>query len=323
MKEDKTWDILTSDEQTAITLSLSHGKSSWEVGEIMGKSHYKYLEISARAKRFYKLFIEYFADHGQLFPEGVIIDDRFRDYIEKAILDRLPLKHILNFIGDKEYTIARKRRTHIVNQMKSLRSQSKGRDTHDLILEFDRWNNFRILPQEIQEPSAFKRREKTKEKNRLKLVSKLPPMSIDLIVNRYKYEGKLKCLYLPLVDKRHAAGFVIVPVKKHTTTISGISYLGLPLFEKRDTAKDYIILVHDFIEDDTKSCVKGLHFWPQFRVLNKSAHNYDRLENIKVNRKYYEKVFDEDLVRVKKMKKRKEFKQSGAKPITPNTIWDI
>lgn len=32
------------------------------------------------------------------------------------------------------------------------------KDTLRLILEFDRWNNFRILPRMLQQPSAFKRR---------------------------------------------------------------------------------------------------------------------------------------------------------------------
>ena len=41
-------------------------------------------------------------------------------------------------------------------------------NTAILIREFDRWNNFRILPREIQEPSAFKRRNKNYDIRNLK-----------------------------------------------------------------------------------------------------------------------------------------------------------
>lgn len=37
-------------------------------------------------------------------------------------------------------------------------------DSMRLILEFDRWNNFRILPRMLQQPSAFKRRLNKKDK---------------------------------------------------------------------------------------------------------------------------------------------------------------
>jgi hypothetical protein len=321
MKKEKAWDILTSDEQTAITLSLSHGKSSWEVGEIMGRAHYKYLEISSRAKRFFRLFTEYFAEHHRLFPEGVRVDPLFQDYMEKAIMDKLPLKSILQYLADKNYNLYKKRKKHITEQMALLRSQTKGKDVHDMILEFDRWNNYRILPTDLQEPSAFKRREKTREKNRLKLVSDLPKISIDIIVQRYKYEGKLVKLWLPLVDQRLARGFFLTPVKKHTTTISGITYLGIPLFEDEETAEEYISLVYDFMKNQTKSCLKGLNFWPQYRVLFGKALNYDKLENIKVNRKYYEKIFDDDHIKARKLKIKRDKQLTGVKPANPNDLW--
>ena len=189
--KDKAWNVLSSDEQTAITLSLSHGKSSWEVGEIMGKSHYKYLEIAARSKRFFKLFSEYFSEYDQLFPEGVRVDDEFQTFIENAIIKRLHFKNIIAAAEDKRYKIFKKRNQVVEEQMALLKSRTKGRDLYDLILEFDRWNNFRILPPSLQEPSAFKRRNKTRDKNRLKLISSLPQLTIHLLIKKYKYEGHL------------------------------------------------------------------------------------------------------------------------------------
>jgi hypothetical protein len=44
----KAWGLLTEEEQTALKLQLGLGKSSWQASEIMGKAHYKYLEIKKR-----------------------------------------------------------------------------------------------------------------------------------------------------------------------------------------------------------------------------------------------------------------------------------
>lgn len=45
-------------------------------------------------------------------------------------------------------------------------------DSMRLILEFDRWNNFRILPRMLQQPSAFKRRLNKKDKIYIKYLFK-------------------------------------------------------------------------------------------------------------------------------------------------------
>ena len=42
----KAWQILNKDEKTALMLTFNQKKSSWEAGDIMDKSHYKYLEIT-------------------------------------------------------------------------------------------------------------------------------------------------------------------------------------------------------------------------------------------------------------------------------------
>jgi hypothetical protein len=318
--KDKVWNILTTDEQTAITLSLSHGKSSWEVGEIMGKSHYKYLEINSRAKRFFKLFTEYFTEYEELFPEGVRVQPNFQEYIEKSIIQRLGLKITLNTMADPDYVQYKKRKREIIEQMNLIKSNPLSKDLYDLILEFDRWNNHRILPDELQEPSAFKRRNKTREKNRLKLVSNLPQLTIDTVIKKYEYNGKLDMVvWLPLMDQSTIRGYHLIKVLKKVENISGLTYLGLYVFKDKSTARDYIDLVYNFIRNDETSCRKGLSFWPQFRVLSSKAINYNKLENIKVNRKYFEKmVGDNDFLKVRKRNK----KEKLVKP-EPNAPIDV
>ena len=48
--QQKAWDCLTPTEQQSLFLQLSESKSSWEAGEILRLSHYKYLEIKERSE---------------------------------------------------------------------------------------------------------------------------------------------------------------------------------------------------------------------------------------------------------------------------------
>lgn len=319
LEKNKAWKLLTTDEQMAITLSLSHGKSSWEIGEIMGKSHYKLLEIMARGKRFFKLFGEYFDEHGQLFPEGCSVDVDFQFFMEKAILDRLPLKKINNIIGNPNFIDNRKRAREIEKGMKSIKSQ-KAHDLYDLIIEFDRWNNYRVLPESIQEPSAFKRRNKTREKNRLKLVSDLPDLTIDIIRKRFETKGKGQAgvIFLPIIDRKLKSKKDILRVSNEKINITTLSYLGFYVFRDYNQSLEYIDLVKEFIFNEEVTCKKGLVFWPQFRVLSSKALNYNRLENIKTNRKYFEKMVgidDRELIRRRKEGSKKSKKAKRVKKV--------
>jgi len=319
----KVWDILTSDEQTAITLALSHGKSSWEVGEIMGKSHYKYLEIAARAQRFFKLFTEYYTKYETLFPEKLIIDPDFQEYIEKCILKRLPVKTAVNTMDNSDYKVFKKRNIQLNEKMKIIKPHPKGRGLYDLILEFDRWNNHRILPPNLQEPSAFKRRNKTKEKNRIRLVSKLPEASVKLIINRYKFKSKGKKYYLPLVTNLYQNGFIIIPIKSDYTHTAAISELGLPFFKKKEIAKEFVMLVQDYTRpkwDHLK--ISGIKFWPEYRVLLKRAVNYERLQNLKPKRDFFEPEFnDKDEIIVRKRNRLKKEKSSVTQTTNSEKFW--
>ena len=51
---EKAWDCLTEQEQNSLFLNLSNGLSARETGEILKVSHYKYLEIKARAEKLFK-----------------------------------------------------------------------------------------------------------------------------------------------------------------------------------------------------------------------------------------------------------------------------
>lgn len=64
------------------------------------------------------------------------------------------------YTGDSAQLLPKVNTKNIERNMKWLKESEDewDKDTLRLILEFDRWNNFRILPRMLQQPSAFKRR---------------------------------------------------------------------------------------------------------------------------------------------------------------------
>ena len=81
----KAWDCLTPTEQQSLFLQLSESKSSWEAGEILKLSHYKYLEIKERSEKFFRLFSDFFEIHESIFRPDCPCERNFQDYIEACI----------------------------------------------------------------------------------------------------------------------------------------------------------------------------------------------------------------------------------------------
>jgi hypothetical protein len=172
--------ILTAEEKTSLTLSLVNHKSTWEAGEIMGKAHYKYLEIRMRAEKFLKLFADYFQTYDRLIPANSTLDKHFTLYLKLTMEKRLPLKEVIAQIDSDLWKRPKTREIEIAREVQALRGCKYAHDQnlYHLIMDFDRWNNFRILPSSIQEPSAFKRRNKHKLRKLVNLFTSLHPLAI-------------------------------------------------------------------------------------------------------------------------------------------------
>lgn len=54
--QQKAWECLKEEERQCLFLSLSENKSSCEASQIMGITHYKYIELRERAEKFFRLF---------------------------------------------------------------------------------------------------------------------------------------------------------------------------------------------------------------------------------------------------------------------------
>jgi hypothetical protein len=303
----EAWDILNDDEKTAVSLSLGHNKSTWESGEIMSKAHFKYLEIQKRARKFLEIFTNHLEKYGGLFPQDAYISFAFKEYLILTVLERKNISTATKQMEDLSYSVASRRNKLIIKEIQKLQADKSepASDLYNLIMDFDRWNNFRILPVEIQEPSAFKRRNKARNVKHLRNITTLPNYSVLKIIQKYTYSGKYKKVYLPVISTHLENDYKIISIRKVGGYVEEINGTGLFIFADRAIAEEFAELVSGYFLNTIKNCKTGQKFWPEFRVLMAQAYNHKELENIHKSRTYLDNaIFDKDRKKVKEQKKK-------------------
>jgi hypothetical protein len=305
-KNNKVWEILLEDEKSALLLSISYGKSTWQAGEIMNKAHYKYLEILARANKFFKMFTEYFESTGGLrIPKDCHFNHFFRDYIIMTVFERIPEKEAIKNLGLNPF-IVKTAKERIFKECLDLLANHENetyQDLFHLIMEFDRWNNSRILPTSLQEPSAFKRRNKARLVKHLKNLSNLDYYHVKRFEKSFKAKPGKKKLYIAVLSKNFEAGYKVIRIGSNKDIISYISKdLRLYIFNEEVDADNFGYIVHRYLHHGTRDCKKGQEFWPLYRKSIEVAANYLDVNNIIPQRKHLEKAFrdmDEIIIRRK------------------------
>ena len=283
--QQKAWDLLLPDEQTALSLQFGMNKSSWQSGEIMGKSHYKYLEIKYRGEKFMKMFTEYLKLYESIIPSYISGNEIVIKYLSKCIEQRAKPKEVLDELLITNPKLKKKAlNTLIINQIHDWR---KSDDAHNLsvlniVMEFDRWNNFRILPKVIQEPSAFKRRVKNSYKKHLRNLTNIHPIALGAIKKRYK-TNRAPHNYLPLLC---SGQMEIIKVKDTIAARRDFYSIGFYIFKTYEQADNYIKEVYRYKYLETRICRDGLEFWPKYRELIKLAVNYHEVQQITPNRRF-------------------------------------
>lgn len=311
IRNEKAWNILKEDEQLALTLKHGHGKSTWEAGEIMDKAHYKFLEIEARAKKFLRMFTEHFENYEHLIDDSIKLEPRFKLYLEKVIGERKTITETIYEIGDPVFSIMSLRDRIIIEEMERLMKREKVmyRNLALLIMEFDRWNNFRILPKDIQEPSAFKRRNKKNDIKNIKNIWELNTFVVKMLRDRYGIQETTgRVIYIPLPSKIVPQEESIMIARYSEKTISQLSKLGLHVFTKKAFAQEFLDLLVSYKLGEQKHCKEGLKFWPKFRLSSKNAVNYNSIQKRIASRKFLEtalKDMDFNIVYPKKKQKKK------------------
>lgn len=288
-KNDKAWNILTDEEKLVLNLTAVHGKSSWEIGEIVQKAHFKLLEIQKRCVKFFEMFTTHYETYGELFSEESVVGKDFREYFQGVMELRLPVKEAIRRMFNNDVWSIKESRTRLITEGMDKLMESRNdcdRDLYNLIKEFDAWNNFRVLPDNLQEPSAYKRRNKAREAKHLRNISKIPMASIEYIKDLYEYNGKYQKMFLPLIHLDFPNGYILVPVRYAQKNIKALSRLYLYVFDNETLANNFAGLVVEYLTAEDKSAKSGQKFWPKFRDIRQYAINFQEIENVNVFRKH-------------------------------------
>nr|DAL07238.1 MAG TPA: hypothetical protein [Caudoviricetes sp.] len=304
--QQKAWDCLTEKEKQSLFLRVSQGKSTWETGEIMKLSHYKYIEIRDRSEKFFRLFSDFFELHPSIFRPDCPCERNFQDYIEGCIEKRLTRKQSTQQCGDSTQLLSKVNSQNMIRNMKRLQDSDDpwDIDTRKLILEFDRWNNARILPGIIQQPSAFKRRSNKKDKIYIRyLLNKIPDWMLEVIIERFRYKSKpnIKGYYIGLISDKWEDGYYILKVRPTQEVVDELSKFYLYIFDNRDDADTFAFMVSRYAIKTSK--VKtGQKFWPEFRRVVEQAVNYKQVNNIDFTVKNLDYAYNTHIPRRKKDK---------------------
>lgn len=283
----RAWDCLREDERQSLFLQMSTGKSSWEAGTIMKRSHYKYIEIRERSQVFFKLFTEFFEKHESIFRPDAPFKRTFMDYIEACIEKRLNIKYASIHTGESTNTQVKIRERMLSNNLRLLFDSSDpwDIDTKALVVEFDRWNNFRILPKLYQAPSPYGRRIIKRYKAYIKylLSKKFPTWAYERISEKFRTRSP-KCYYVVFISKElYVDGYLIVKVKKTDECIREMTRFFIYVFNDEVDAENFaFMVVNNRLR--TNSIRSGQKFWKEFRILLEDAVNYKELNNIELSR---------------------------------------
>lgn len=323
----KAWNCLREDEKQSIFLQISNGKSAWEAGTIMNRPHYKYIEIRERSQKFFKMFTEFFELHESIFRPDAPYRRVFMDYIEGCIEKRLSRKEASSYSGDSTQLLPKVRTGMLENNLKMLRDSEDpwDKDTFTLIIEFDRWNNFRILPRLMQAPSAYKRRANEKQKIYIRyLREKFPKWAHKKLIERFrsKITNNSKDRYWVTLISRDLykdTGYKVFPVKPSAEVIKEMSRFFIYVFKDKDDADTFGFMVDKYI-DKTSDIPSGQKFWIEFRNILEEAVNYSQVNNIDFNMKTLDMAYN-PRPKKKKNKSKIDKNEIGVKRVKEDQLY--
>lgn len=278
--QEKAWECLTKPEQDSLFLNISQGLSTRRTGEVLNMTHYKYLELKARAEKFFKMFSDYYYLHPSLVRPQAPLTEAFRDYLIGCIEKRLSKSEAVNFAGDSSWHLHDISTHRIIHNMNKLKASENEWDKHlyALIIEFDRWNSWRILPQLLQAPSAYKRRVNKKYKIYLRYLQRVPDAKLRYITDKF-WSKKKNLLYIGLVSDSvfPKYGYQTVPIENNPKVIAELTGMKIYVFRTQLDAEEFGISVSRYFAVGTPR--EGLRFWKEFDTLLVKAVNYREITN--------------------------------------------
>jgi hypothetical protein len=286
----KIWAHLNADEKMALTLATGNGKSTWEAGTIMGKSHYKFLEIFYRGTHFLKLFTQHYQLHRDFFSEDLSISPIIKSYLDLVMRLRYKPSDAIKKLNHPIFNVTRHRTLMFEKELEKWRVSKIASEQlfYHLVMEFDRWNNHRILPKELQEPHAFKRR----NKNSLRAVMKgwmnmkynNPMLLKELLSLQVEDKKKQKRAYIGIITDGRSYQFEVIKVKYNKVTKPILKQHKIFAFDTPKKAHNLMVIVTDYFAKHEHKSAEGLIFWPIIRTDVQMALNHNEIMGITPHR---------------------------------------
>lgn len=278
----RAWGCLLDVERKALYLNFSQGLSSRKSGEVLKVAHYKYLEIKSRAERLFKLFSDYFSKYPDLVDPNGVVSTRVRDYIYAIIYNRKTRGEAVSSVGDSSWLLYRVSNRILTENLQRLKDSKEGtwdRDLYRLLVEFDRWNNFRVIPRPFQAISAFTRKNQKKYKSYVSYLHRIPDSKIRSLVDQYWSKGIGKRYYVTFLSESFDNGYIVVPLKENKTILQTLTQMRFYIFNDIFTADLFGILLIQFPER-TMNRKDGLSYWKEYRGVIEKAINYEYINNL-------------------------------------------
>lgn len=286
----KIWAHLNDDEKMALTLATANGKSTWEAGTIMGKSHYKFLEIYHRGLHFLKLFTQHYQLHKDFFSSDLSIHPVVKTYLDLVMRLRYKPSDAFKKINHPIFNHSKHRLVIFEKELEKWRVSKIPSENlfFDLVMEFDRWNNYRILPRELQEPHAFKRR----NKNSLRLVMRAwmnfkdkQPLVLRSLLDLENPSSKgEKKAFVGIITDGRSYQYKVIQISLDKKTLSILKSYKIFAFRKEKEAIDLMNITTDYFAKHEHKSAEGLIFWPIIRLDVQKAINYNLLMGITPHR---------------------------------------
>ena len=292
--KEKAWKCLTDPEKQSIYLTLGQGISGIQACEILQMTKYKYLELKARSETLFKMYSDYFQNHKSLFRLNCPIQIQFRDYIEACLIQRLPLPEASVYGGERKWRSVSIRESEILHNMDTLSKSTHkhDKDLHLLIQEFDRWNNFRILPNSLQMPSPYRRRSNRLVKNYFRYLRSIPIQTLEKMVREFKLKQASKnkpSWYIALISDTFKEGYLVVHIKPHKHIETQLTIQRIYIFEDPLHAIQFAQMV--IRQPSVKASRDGMDFWKTYQELVQNALNYSSISHTNKIKDFYDAQF--------------------------------
>lgn len=276
--QQKAWDHLTSNEQMALQLTIVGQRSKQEAAIIMGLAPYKFNELVLRARKFFLLFTEYYEEYEDFTPTELGISVEASLFLDGILLRRfkptdltskdIKLQSLVRYEAKQDFW------REFLTSLQKLPGQ--GQALYALLLEFDKWNSFRILPKVYQLPSPFSRRRIKQFKKIKEQLHNVTELGWELLLKEYS-TPKPPFAFLPTFRLGQPS---VETVRLSRASLKYFTSNQLPLFSTESRARGHIDLLSDYGALQKKSPHSSQKFWAAYRITLAGAVNYNELLNI-------------------------------------------